>query len=147
MRGTSSRLQLSPAHASGGGGQFGELARYIAMSLQFLPIYRELGVEGYHRNCSDNFHEALAELNIVLPFTPASLNLFMSVPVAPDGVVDRLPPKAKAGDAVILRAEMRLVLILSACPQDITPINGFIASRPIFTCVSDLRRARRGSVK
>jgi uncharacterized protein YcgI (DUF1989 family) len=87
-------------------------------------IYRELRCEGYHRSCTDNFHEALQELGVTLPVTPASLNLFMNVPVLPDGSVDRQPPASRAGDHVVLRAEMDVILVLSACPQDVTPING-----------------------
>jgi uncharacterized protein YcgI (DUF1989 family) len=87
-------------------------------------LYQQLGCTEYHRSCTDNFHEALADVEIKLPFTPASLNLFMNVPVREDGQVDRVPPATAAGDHVIMRADMDLVLVLSACPQDITPING-----------------------
>jgi uncharacterized protein YcgI (DUF1989 family) len=87
-------------------------------------IYRELRCEGHHRSCADNFHEALGEIGLRLPFTPASLNLFMNVPIAADGSVDRLAPASKPGDFVILRAEMDIIIVLSACPQDVTPING-----------------------
>ncbi len=88
------------------------------------PVYRQLGCSGYHRNCSDNLHEALSEFGIALPFTPASLNLFMNVPVAGDGSVTREPPVSRPGDYVILIAKCDLLLVLSACPQDMTPING-----------------------
>lgn len=87
-------------------------------------IYRELGCTGHHRSCTDNFHEAIAAQGLSLPFTPASLNIFMNVPVAADGTLDRLPPRSRPGDSVTLRAEMDLLLVLSACPQDVTPING-----------------------
>ncbi|MEK1898890.1 MAG: urea carboxylase-associated family protein [Rhizobium sp.] len=87
-------------------------------------LYQQLGCQEYHRSCTDNFHEALSDRDIALPFTPASLNLFMNVPVKADGQVDRVPPDTAAGDYVVMRAEMDLVLVLSACPQDITPING-----------------------
>jgi uncharacterized protein len=87
-------------------------------------LYRQLGSTEYHRSCTDNFHQALAQVGVDHPFTPASLNLFMNVPVGPDGTVDRLPPETTAGDCVVLRADMDIVLVLSACPQDITPING-----------------------
>lgn len=87
-------------------------------------IYHELGCAPGHRSCTDNFHEAIAAHGLKLAFTPASLNLFMNVPVAADGSVDRLPPRSKPGDHVILRAEMPLLLVVSACPQDVTPING-----------------------
>jgi uncharacterized protein YcgI (DUF1989 family) len=88
------------------------------------PVYRELGCSGYHRSCSDNLHEALSEFGVALSFTPASLNLFMNVPVADDGRVTREPPSARPGDHVVLTAQCDLLLVLSACPQDITPING-----------------------
>jgi uncharacterized protein len=88
------------------------------------PVYRELGCVGYHRNCSDNLHEALNEFGIALAFTPASLNLFMNVPIADDGSVNREPPASRPGDYVVLTAQCDLLLVLSACPQDVTPING-----------------------
>lgn len=87
-------------------------------------IYAELGCDRAHRSCVQNLHEALAGLGIAVPFTPAPFNLFMNVPVAADGRIDRLPPAARPGDRVVLRAELDLVLVLSACPQDVTPING-----------------------
>lgn len=87
-------------------------------------LYRQLGCTEYHRSCTDNFHEALSAESISHDFTPASLNLFMNVPVKADGSVDRVPPSTAAGDYVVLRADIDLLLVLSACPQDITPING-----------------------
>jgi uncharacterized protein len=92
-------------------------------------IYRELGCPPGHRSCAGNMHEALASLGLAVPFTPAPFNLFMNVPVAADGGVDRLPPLARPGDRVVLDAAMDLVLVLSACPQDVTPVNG-AARRP-----------------
>ena len=87
-------------------------------------IYRELGVGDYHRSCEDNLHEALAALGLAVTDTPNPLNLFMNTPVVEGGAIDRWPPQSKAGDTVVLRAEMDLVVVFSACPQDITPING-----------------------
>lgn len=87
-------------------------------------IYAELGHDGPHRSCTDNFHEAIGRLGLSLPFTPASLNLFMNVPIDAEGRVTRVPPTSRPGDSVTLRAEADVVVVLSACPQDITPING-----------------------
>lgn len=87
-------------------------------------IYKELGCTHYHRSCTDNFHEALSSVGVSLPFTPASLNLFMNVPIHDTGAVDRLPPASQAGDVVTFQADMPVYVILSACPQDITVING-----------------------
>ena len=87
-------------------------------------IYAELGVADDHRNCEDNLHEALAAEGLAFPFTPDPLNLFMNTPAMVDGRVDRRPPTAKPGDFVTLRAEMDVWIVFSACPQDITVING-----------------------
>lgn len=87
-------------------------------------LYQELNAAPDHRSCSGNFHEALSDIGLTLPFTPASLNLFMNVPITEDGQILRQPPISRAGDSVTLRAERDVILILSACPQDITPING-----------------------
>lgn len=87
-------------------------------------IYEELGCVGHHRNGEDNLHEALSEQNIEIAFTPAPLNLFMNTPIVDDGAIERHPPTSSPGDHVTLRAEMDLLLVLSACPHDISPING-----------------------
>lgn len=87
-------------------------------------VYEELGVTEHHRNCEDNLHEALAELGLSAPATPGPLNLFMNTPVVEDGRIVRQAPESRPGDHVTLRAEMDLVIVFSACPQDITVING-----------------------
>lgn len=87
-------------------------------------IYEEAGCTEYHRNCSDNMHEGLAEIGMTFPFTPGPLNIFMNIPVEPDRTIRRLPPATKPGDYVRLRAEMDLIVVISACPQDISMING-----------------------
>lgn len=86
-------------------------------------IYAELGHHGPHRTCEDNLHEALGEIGLQVPLTPEPLNLFMNVVLAEDGTVVRASPISRPGDLVAFRAEMDLVLVLSACPQDITIIN------------------------
>jgi uncharacterized protein YcgI (DUF1989 family) len=86
--------------------------------------YALLGCPTYHDNCTDNLAAALVELGLVAPETPCPWNLFMNIPVRPDGSLSFEPPVCKAGDLVLLRAEMDCVLAFSACPQDIVPING-----------------------
>lgn len=86
-------------------------------------IYAELGHAGHHRNCEDNLHEALDAVGIGVALTPEPLNLFMNVVLAPDLSVIRASPTSRPGDVIAFRAEMDLVLVLSACPQDITIIN------------------------
>jgi uncharacterized protein YcgI (DUF1989 family) len=86
--------------------------------------YELLGCTGYHDNCTDNLAAALAELRLTPPETPSPWNLFMNIPVHADGSLAFEPPVCKAGDFVLLRAEMDCIIAFSACPQDILPING-----------------------
>ncbi|MDX2485482.1 MAG: urea carboxylase-associated family protein [Pseudodonghicola sp.] len=88
------------------------------------PLYADLGQPPAHRSCAGNFHDALAQIGLEMPFTPASLNLFMRVRVGPEGEILRDLPVAAPGDHVTLKAERAIILVLSACPQDVTPING-----------------------
>ena len=86
--------------------------------------YELLGCEGYHDNCTDNLAAALAELGLTPPETPSPWNLFMNIPVASDGSVSFEPPVSRPGNHLTLRAEMDCIVVFSACPQDIVPING-----------------------
>jgi len=86
--------------------------------------YRTLGVEGYHDNCSDNLRLAMMAIGLTVPEVPQPFNLWMNIPVAPDWSIDWKPPASAAGDHVLLRAEMDCFVVMSACPQDIIPING-----------------------
>ncbi len=87
-------------------------------------LYRELGCDPTHRSCEGNLHEALGKIGLTAFCTPAPLNLFMNVSVGANSEVIRDVPKAKPGDLVTLRAEIDAIVVLSACPQDVTPING-----------------------
>lgn len=86
--------------------------------------YALLGCTGYHDNCTDNLAAALGELALAAPKTPSPWNLFMNIPVQPDGSLSFEPPLSRPGDYVLLRAEMDCVIAFSACPQDMVPING-----------------------
>ncbi len=85
--------------------------------------YGLLGCSDYHDNCRDNMHAGLAELGIHVPYTPASLNLFMNIPWQPDGGLSFDPALSKPGDYVVLRAALDCIAVMSSCPQDILAIN------------------------
>jgi hypothetical protein len=91
--------------------------------------YRQLGAEGYHASCAGNFAAALRELGESSPPVPAPLNLFMNVPWTADGSLSFAAPRSRPGDLVRLRAETDLIMVMSACPQDLLPVNGE-AQRP-----------------
>jgi uncharacterized protein len=85
--------------------------------------YQGLGVEGWHASCRENLERAMRELGHERIFAPASINLFMNIPVAEDGSLGWEPAPTAAGDSITLRAEMDAIVVVSACPQDIVPIN------------------------
>ena len=86
--------------------------------------YELLGYEGLHDNCTDNLHKALGEKGLSIAVTPSPLNLFENVPPQADGSIAIEPPVSTPGSYVTLRAEMDLVVVFSACPQDMAPTNG-----------------------
>ncbi|HEY3068397.1 MAG TPA: urea carboxylase-associated family protein [Methylomirabilota bacterium] len=88
------------------------------------PRYDLLGVKGYHDNCRDNLHAALAQLGITIPATPPSLNVFMNIPWTAEGRLAWGEPVSTPGSYAVFQAEMDLVIAFSACPQDVLPING-----------------------
>lgn len=89
-----------------------------------LYRYETLGVAGYHDSCADNLRLAMMAIGRVAPEVPQPLNLWMNIPVAADWSIDWRPPVSGPGDQVVLRAEMDCIVVMSACPQDIIPING-----------------------
>jgi uncharacterized protein YcgI (DUF1989 family) len=86
--------------------------------------YRHLGCDGYHDNCTDNLRMALIAIGARAPAIPAPLNLWMNIPVDAHGATDFLPTVAGPGDRVVFRAEMPAIAVISACPMDLSPING-----------------------
>jgi uncharacterized protein len=86
--------------------------------------YRGLGVEGWHASCQENLQSALRSIGVEPPrFAPQPINLFMNTPAQADGTIAWLPAPTRPGDSVTMRAELDVVLVVSACPQDIVAIN------------------------
>ncbi|MDP5218723.1 urea carboxylase-associated family protein [Ruegeria sp. 2205SS24-7] len=86
--------------------------------------YKQLGVTDYHDNCADNLRQAMIAIGQKAPHVPAPFNLWMNVPVHPDGSLAWAAPVSKPGDSMTFKAEMPVYAVMSACPQDITPVNG-----------------------
>jgi uncharacterized protein YcgI (DUF1989 family) len=86
--------------------------------------YTGLGVEGWHASCQENLRHAMASLGVPDVEVPQPINLFMNIPVLADGELGWEPAPTQAGDSVTLRAEIDCYVVVSACPQDLVPING-----------------------
>lgn len=69
-----------------------------------------------HRGCFGNLAVALAPYGVTEDMIPTAFNVFMNVPVdGQSGALTVEPPLSKAGDAIVLRARMDLVIGLTAC--------------------------------
>ena len=85
--------------------------------------YAGLGASDEHASCAENLHLAVAAVGIGPVEIPQPVNLFMHIPVLSDGTLGWEPAETEAGDYVQLLAERDCLIVVSACPQDLLPIN------------------------
>ncbi|MCH1475988.1 MAG: urea carboxylase-associated family protein [Alphaproteobacteria bacterium] len=88
------------------------------------PRYQVLGCTEYHDNCADNFRMALMAIGEAAVHVPDPFNLWMNIPVSPQGRISWEAPVSSAGHSIVMRAETDIIAVMSACPQDLTPVNG-----------------------
>ena len=86
----------------------------------YAPCSQEMfeisyGVTGPHPNCLDNLNMNLAAHNLRADHMAAPFNIFLNVSISEKGELGILPPRTKAGDFIELRAEMDLVVGITAC--------------------------------
>jgi uncharacterized protein YcgI (DUF1989 family) len=82
-----------------------------------------LGVEGWHPSCQENLEIAMAGFGFPEIEIPSPINLFTNLPVGADGSLSWDPSVSTAGDCVTLRTELDCYVVLTACAQDVLPIN------------------------
>jgi uncharacterized protein YcgI (DUF1989 family) len=85
--------------------------------------YRQLGGSHDHPSCVANFRAALTERELNGDLVPSPLNLFMNIPWRRDGALEFAPSLARVGDRVTFVAELDVIVVLSVCPMDLTPVN------------------------
>lgn len=79
----------------------------------FRIIY---GEEAPHHGCQGNLERALAPYGVGADRIPIAFNVFMNVQVdGASGEIKVAPPLSKAGDRTRFRAEMDLIIGLTAC--------------------------------
>ena len=81
----------------------------------FQIIYHE---ENYHPSCFENLAKNLSRFGIASDTIPTTFNVFMNVEIDGTGELSILPPRSKAGDSITLRAEMNLIVGLTACSAE-----------------------------
>jgi uncharacterized protein len=83
----------------------------------FSKIY---GNPHYHPSCFENLARGLARFGVHADAIPTTFNIFMNVDLAPTGELTIRPPRSKPGDCLELRAEMDLVVGLTACSAEMS---------------------------
>jgi uncharacterized protein YcgI (DUF1989 family) len=79
----------------------------------------------YHDNCTDNLRNALKSLGEEgEEYSPSPFNAFMNIPLNDKNSLSWEAPTTEAGQYIAFRAEMDLIIVFSACPNDVLPING-----------------------
>jgi uncharacterized protein YcgI (DUF1989 family) len=78
------------------------------------------GVDQPHPSCLGNLAGALREFGIADDAIPVSFNIFMNVEIAAGGELRVLPPRSRAGDRIELRAEIDLIVGLTACSAEMS---------------------------
>jgi uncharacterized protein YcgI (DUF1989 family) len=77
-------------------------------------------IQGHHPSCLENLSTALAASGITADDIPTTFNIFMNVEVGPGGEVAVKAPRSRPGDHVLLRAEMPLLVGLTACSAEMS---------------------------
>jgi uncharacterized protein YcgI (DUF1989 family) len=78
------------------------------------------GQTGHHPSCFENLCTSLAAFGIEPDAIPTTLNVFMNVAVGLGGELDIGPPLSRAGDYLLLRAEMDLIVGVTACSAELS---------------------------
>jgi uncharacterized protein YcgI (DUF1989 family) len=83
----------------------------------FALIYNHTGS---HPSCFENLSRSLEPFGIAPDRIPTTFNIFMNVAMAADGRVSVEPPRSRPGDFIELRAEMDLIVGLTACSAELS---------------------------
>lgn len=91
---------------------------YTPCSLEtFSRIYHH---EGHHPSCYQNLSTNLEHFGVEADSIPTTFNVFMNVDVLPGGKLRIGPPLSRPGDYIDFRAEMDLVLGVTACSAEMS---------------------------
>jgi uncharacterized protein YcgI (DUF1989 family) len=97
----------------------------------FTILYK---TTGHHPSCFENLVGGLRPFGIRPDAIPTTLNVFMNVDVLPSGELNILPPRSRPGDRLVLRAEMDMIVGVTACSAELSNNGRF---KPIDVQVYD----------
>jgi uncharacterized protein len=76
---------------------------------------KSYGVSETHPNCLDNLVNNLRKYGVSQEQITVPFNIFMNIDISKVGEISILPPRSKAGDLIELRAEMDMIVGVTAC--------------------------------
>lgn len=88
----------------------------------------------YHPSCLENLYKNLLPYNIAIDEVPTAFNIFMNVQFDLQGKLKVLPPTSKPGDLVRFKAQMDLIVALTACSAEDSNGGTF---KPIHYIITD----------
>lgn len=101
------------------------VGRHDSFALACYPrYYEDMGYPG-HLNCSENFNQTLNAYGVRPRVGWPAINFFYNTAIDERNVLYFDESWSRPGDYVLLRALTDLVCASSACPDDITPANGW----------------------
>jgi len=80
-------------------------------------------------NCRSSLAMVMEPYGVTAREIPYTFNVFMNVPVQPNGDIEVVAPISKPGDHIDLTAQMDLIVAISNCPQERNICNGYTATR------------------
>jgi uncharacterized protein YcgI (DUF1989 family) len=83
----------------------------------FTILYK---TTGHHPSCFENLARHLRRFGIEPDSIPTTFNIFMNVTVGSDGALSIAPPRSRPGDCIELRAEVDLIVGLTACSAEMS---------------------------
>lgn len=72
----------------------------------------------YHPSCFENLCTGLAQFGVAPDSISTAFNIFMNVWTDEDGTMHIDPPRSRAGERIVLKAEMDLHVGLTACSAE-----------------------------
>lgn len=88
----------------------------------------------HHPSCFENLCTSLEPFGIAPDSIPTTFNIFMNVEVSAAGELCILPPRSRPGDYIVLRAEMDMVVGVTACSAELSNNGRF---KPIDVEISE----------
>ena len=71
-----------------------------------------------HPSCFENLTKNLSRFGVTPDMIPTTFNIFMNVSVLQSGELRIDPPSSRPGDHILLRAEMDLIVAVTACSAE-----------------------------